>query len=159
MNAYEVLECKPDFTADQLKHQYFRLLQKYHPDKNPSYENNNNNVRNSETKNSKFLQIKAAYDLLRDRKRRFEYDSILKQQILENCYFAQCQQRFSISKDFTLKKSANIYVMHCICGGQFSFSTSDYDSLILTHSLESLSTHYLTLPCDTCSTAVDVSMN
>lgn len=61
---YEVLELKRDAGQEEIKKAYRRLARKYHPDANPG---------NKEAE-SKFKEIKDAYDVLSDPQKRTRYD-------------------------------------------------------------------------------------
>ncbi|TBU34968.1 hypothetical protein BD311DRAFT_648323 [Dichomitus squalens] len=60
---YQVLGVKKDASAADIKKTYFALARKYHPDTNPD--------KNAQ---EKFVEIQEAYDILKDEKKRAEYD-------------------------------------------------------------------------------------
>ncbi|KAI0757306.1 hypothetical protein C8Q80DRAFT_1132999 [Daedaleopsis nitida] len=60
---YKVLSIKKDASAADIKKTYFALARKYHPDTNPD--------KNAQ---EKFVEIQEAYDILKDEKKRAEYD-------------------------------------------------------------------------------------
>ncbi|KAF9535503.1 hypothetical protein CPB83DRAFT_841869 [Crepidotus variabilis] len=62
-NPYEVLGVKTDATPAEIKKTYFGLARKYHPDTNPD-----------KKAQEKFLEIQAAYEILKDEKKRATYD-------------------------------------------------------------------------------------
>ena len=60
-NPYEELELKKDFTSEELKSKYRELSKKYHPDLNKGSD-------------EKFINLKKAYDILSDPKKRKYFD-------------------------------------------------------------------------------------
>ncbi|OCH96677.1 hypothetical protein OBBRIDRAFT_809139 [Obba rivulosa] len=60
---YEVLGVKKDATSAEIKKTYFSLARKYHPDTNPDKD-----------AQAKFVEIQEAYDILKDEKKRADYD-------------------------------------------------------------------------------------
>jgi len=64
---YDILEVGKDASAEEIKKAYRRLALKYHPDKNPD----------DPQAEERFKELAAAYQVLRDAKRRGEYDAVL----------------------------------------------------------------------------------
>lgn len=62
---YQILEVKPDATIDEIRKAYRRLAKKYHPDVN----------QNDADAEKKFINIKEAFDILRDTQKRAKYHS------------------------------------------------------------------------------------
>ncbi|PFH49201.1 hypothetical protein AMATHDRAFT_148155, partial [Amanita thiersii Skay4041] len=60
---YQVLGVKQDASQAEIKKTYFSLARKYHPDTNPD-----------KKAQEKFLEIQEAYDILKDEKKRADYD-------------------------------------------------------------------------------------
>ncbi|KAF8350207.1 DnaJ protein [Amanita rubescens] len=60
---YQVLGLKKDASPAEIKKTYFSLARKYHPDTNPD-----------KAAREKFIEIQEAYDILKDEKKRAEYD-------------------------------------------------------------------------------------
>ncbi|KAK6462491.1 putative DnaJ like protein [Scheffersomyces coipomensis] len=69
LNYYQILEIPTNSTIKEIKHQFKKLSKKYHPDLNPSLDNDE-----KEALNDKFINIVTAYDTLKDIKRKKEYD-------------------------------------------------------------------------------------
>lgn len=61
-NYYDILELKKEASYDDIKKAYHRLSFLYHPDKNDNH-------------NDRFIEIKEAYDILSDKKKREKYDN------------------------------------------------------------------------------------
>lgn len=68
---YEVLEVSPNASDEIIKAAYKNLIKKYHPD-------NTGNIKDDE----KIIEIKEAYDVLSDPKRRKEYDEFIKERTI-----------------------------------------------------------------------------
>ena len=58
---YDILELSSDCSLENIKNSYRQLCKKYHPDRNPEY-------------NDRFIEIQKAYETLVDEKLRREYD-------------------------------------------------------------------------------------
>jgi curved DNA-binding protein CbpA len=63
LDYYAVLDVKPNATLTEIKRAFRKLALQYHPDKNPE----------SRFAVAKFAEIKEAYEVLRDKKRRAHY--------------------------------------------------------------------------------------
>lgn len=63
MDYYKVLGVKPSASKDEIRRAYHRLALKYHPDKNKST-----------SAEKHFRSVKEAYEYLRDRRKRREFD-------------------------------------------------------------------------------------
>lgn len=65
-NAYDVLGIEPTATSEEIKTAYKAMVKKYHPDHN-----------NSKNAASQFRVVKKAYDILKDKEKKAEYDANL----------------------------------------------------------------------------------
>lgn len=65
-NYYDILKVKPNASQAQIKHAYYKLAKKYHPDINRKTA-------------EKFKTINIAYETLSDKQKRQEYDNKLKE--------------------------------------------------------------------------------
>ena len=65
-NYYKILGVDKTASADNIKKAYRKLARKYHPDVNP----------NDKAAESKFKELQEAYDILKDEKKRKEYDEL-----------------------------------------------------------------------------------
>ncbi|MGC8554123.1 MAG: DnaJ C-terminal domain-containing protein [Candidatus Acidulodesulfobacterium sp.] len=63
---YKILGIDKTAAGEEIKKAYRKLARKYHPDVNP----------NDKTAESKFKEIQEAYDILKDEKKRKEYDEL-----------------------------------------------------------------------------------
>lgn len=63
---YKILEVDKKATTDQIKKNFRKFAQKYHPDKNP----------NDKTAENKFKEINEAYEVLSDPEKRKKYDNL-----------------------------------------------------------------------------------
>jgi curved DNA-binding protein len=63
---YKILGVDKTVSADEIKKAYRKLARKHHPDVNP----------NDKTAESKFKELQEAYDVLKDEKKRKEYDEL-----------------------------------------------------------------------------------
>jgi len=64
---YQIMGIDEDASIDSIKKAYRRLARKYHPD-----------VSKDEDAEEKFKQLSAAYDVLKNKEKRAEYDHIRK---------------------------------------------------------------------------------
>ena len=63
---YTILGVTRDVSPDGIRNAYRRMARRYHPDRNP----------NNRAAHDRFLQVREAYDVLRDPKIRRAYDAI-----------------------------------------------------------------------------------
>ena len=63
---YKILGVDKTAVSEEIKKAYRKLARKYHPDVNP----------NDKTAESKFKEVQEAYDILKDEKKRKEYDEL-----------------------------------------------------------------------------------
>jgi len=61
---YEILGVKRDASQDEIKRAYRKLAKQYHPDRNPD----------DASAEEKFKEVQRAYDVLKDAKKRADYD-------------------------------------------------------------------------------------
>lgn len=66
---YEVLQVLPDASHDEIKHAYYRLAKKYHPDKNRAY---------TSAAENRLQILNEAYEALKSPIRRKQYDCSLR---------------------------------------------------------------------------------
>lgn len=70
---YEILGISPSATADTIKTAYRQAARVYHPDKNPSPD-----------AAMRFRDIQSAYELLGDERKRAEYDTLRKRNLIDD---------------------------------------------------------------------------
>lgn len=66
-NLYKILDIQPNASSAEIKAAFYKLSKKYHPDVA-------RNLGNSQTQTTLYLEIRNAYDVLKDKKKRREYD-------------------------------------------------------------------------------------
>jgi len=76
---YDRLGVKPDATETEIKKAFYKLAQKWHPDKNPD---------NKEEAEEKFKEINEAYEVLSDKEKRGTYDRFGKEGLSESGFHA-----------------------------------------------------------------------
>lgn len=167
MNAYELLECTPASSQNEIKTSYHRLLLIHHPDKITSQ----NNYENSHSID-KFLKLQSAYKILSDPIQRLSYDSLLKQIDItnkanqleandEDCFTKKC---FMLNRDFELNDNNQIYTKKCRCGSYYKISVNDLNRILESHQQMSVNNSpsliqeslVINVECDTCSLNINV---
>jgi diphthamide biosynthesis protein 4 len=167
MNAYELLECTPASSQDEIKTSYHRLLLIHHPDK----KSNQKNYENSHPID-KFLKLQSAYKILSDPSQRLSYDSLLKQTDItnkavqleandEDCLTKKC---FMLNRDFELNDNNQIYEKKCRCGSNYKISVKDLNGILESHQKISINNSpslvheslVINVECDTCSLNINV---
>lgn len=73
-NYYEILEVEPDASEKEIKQAYYRLARELHPDKAE-------NERKRKKHEAIFADVSKAYNILKDKRRRAEYDKNLKKKV------------------------------------------------------------------------------
>ncbi len=95
MNFYEILQIPTTATKNEIKKAYHKLAIQYHPDKC------------SGLNNDKFLEIKTAYDILYDDKKREQYDNMTNEERakaydLIKQYFTEIRPEYSYIYDIII---------------------------------------------------------
>lgn len=111
LNYYEILNCDPSDSIDDIKKSYQALALKHHPDK--QFARDETGVSNDI---EQFYRIDEAWKLLRDPDKRQQYDAEMKQNKFndEPIVHARIQQN-----DFEFDSINEIYTFPCRCGGVF----------------------------------------
>jgi len=76
---YDRLGVKPDASESEIKKSFYKLAQRWHPDKNPD---------NKEEAEEKFKEINEAYEVLSDKNKRETYDRYGKEGLSESGFHA-----------------------------------------------------------------------
>jgi DnaJ family protein A protein 2 len=76
---YDRLGVKPDASESEIKKAFYKLAQRWHPDKNPD---------NKEEAEEKFKEINEAYEVLSDKTKRETYDRFGKEGLTESGFHA-----------------------------------------------------------------------
>ncbi|KAF4520142.1 hypothetical protein B566_EDAN008960 [Ephemera danica] len=126
MNYYEILGVSNEATFEEIKKRYQDLALKLHPDKSKG------------NHTEKFIELNNAWTILRDTRKRKEYDSILVQKKLNED--VQLYATVEIC-DLTLEDDGS-YSYYCRCGGIYSIAPSQVD---LTDCV---------IPCEDCSLSI-----
>ncbi|RUS71619.1 hypothetical protein EGW08_020611, partial [Elysia chlorotica] len=140
-NLYEILQCAPTASRDELRRAYTRLALQHHPDKTaqrraaensalsaPSENLNNgsSSVTKDKSSDSEFVKIDLAWKVLGNDDLRAEYD--IKWQ--DRCLMQEHPVQDSIPfDDFDFDPSEEIYSYPCRCGSEFLFT--DFDRQLL----------------------------
>ncbi|VDN07286.1 unnamed protein product [Thelazia callipaeda] len=66
-NYYDILGVKPSASLAEIKTAFYELSKKYHPDATLKSDK-------SDIRSAMYLEIKDAYEVLKDKKKRYEYD-------------------------------------------------------------------------------------
>lgn len=114
INYYEILQCNPSDSIDDIKKSYQHLILKHHPDKKLASHalDDDNNLADSEL----FHRIDTAWKLLRDPEKRKKYDAEMQQHRFndEPIVHAHCKRN-----DFNFDADTQTYTYPCRCGGLF----------------------------------------
>lgn len=133
INYYEILNCDPSDSIEDIKKSYQQLILKHHPDKklalnsmNSTSGDDSNSIISggscSSSYSSKtsdieaFHRIDSAWKLLRDPEQRKKYDAEMQQHRFndEPIVHANCQRN-----DFEFDTETQSYIYPCRCGGFF----------------------------------------
>jgi DnaJ-class molecular chaperone len=141
---YQVLhlsyEEKP--TQRDIKLQYLKLAQKYHPDRVQHKDNND-----------EFLSIQQAYELLRDVKKRRAYDQELERMRYEMNKFTVGQiSEFVNLSEMELKEELKCFVKPCRCSSAYKLELSE----ITNRETEDIDFESIVVPCNGCSLKIKV---
>uniref|UniRef100_A0A3Q3XG78 J domain-containing protein n=1 Tax=Mola mola TaxID=94237 RepID=A0A3Q3XG78_MOLML len=106
---YAVLGASSSDSAQQLRHRYQQLVLQYHPDR----------VRgqgSSESAVKKFLELDAAWRILRDESSRRQYDMQLRERQLKQDWPVDSTVCL---EDMSWDEGENVFTFSCRCGGAF----------------------------------------
>lgn len=157
-NYYEILNCHPSDTIDEIKKSYQALILKHHPDKQNT-DSNRNDI-------EKFYQIDEAWKMLRDPEQRKKYDAEMKQHKfdVEPIVHAKVYRH-----DFEFDADSQSFVYPCRCGGYFvlpedCIEPSDCDNNVMNSSNDSTNessdgNDEIYIECDECSFVVQLLSN
>lgn len=128
-NLYDILECDPSVSQEEVKRCYVNLVLKFHPDKSRSEDS------------AAFIKLKRAWDVLGNPVLRREYDARWKERCLVQDLPVQEEVECS---EFELIESCCSYCYPCRCGGDFILSEAEAKF------------HYDIVCCEICSLTVRV---
>lgn len=122
LNYYEILQCNPSDSIEDIKKSYQQLILKHHPDKKSASAKSANGADSTGDSSSKssdieaFHRIDTAWKLLRDPEQRKKYDAERQQHRFndEPIVHANCNR-----SDFEFDPETQAYTYPCRCGGFF----------------------------------------
>lgn len=111
LNYYDVLNCHPSDSIDDIKKSYQILVLKHHPDKqcSSSQSNGTNDIQ-------QFYKIDEAWKMLRDPDKRKTYDAELMQHKFNDEPIVHAKV---FRNDFDFDSESQSYIYPCRCGGIF----------------------------------------
>lgn len=149
MNYYEILNCQPTDSIDVIKKSYQALILKYHPDKQDSNSQHDDNI-------ERFHEIDEAWKVLRDMEKRKQYDAETQQHrfnevpiIHEKIY----------RNDFEFDSQTQIYSYPCRCGGLFVLPDEYQENALKSNSdreNELSDNEEIYIECDECSFVIQL---
>lgn len=116
-NLYEVLDCKPAATAEELRQAYLRLAKQHHPDKQTDGDI-------SGKSKEMFVRVQRAWNVLSNPELRKHYDSRWRSQ--ETYQELPVQEEVDLSQ-FEYDIDAKDYWYGCRCGGCYMLSLPDVE--------------------------------
>lgn len=132
---YEILECNPDASTEEIKKSYHNLILKYHPDKQ------------NKTESKEFIIINQAWEVLRSADKRRAYNA----ELLQAQFNDQAIVYEILSpSDFRYDSSTETYCYSCRCGGLYYLPEFKDDTVQPSESEE------LFIECDECSLVVQL---
>ncbi|XP_072242905.1 dnaJ homolog subfamily C member 24 isoform X1 [Leuresthes tenuis] len=144
---YAVLGASPSDSVQQLRHRYQQLALQYHPDRLLQS--------SSEAAGSRFVEVEAAWRILRDQNTRRQYDLQRRAQELKQDWPVDSAVHL---EDMTWDQEECVYTYCCRCGGGFSISEEETRKSQQDDEEEEAGQHRGVLVCcDTCSLTVYVT--
>lgn len=154
INYYEILNCHPSDSIEEIKKSYQALILKHHPDK-----------QNSSTENDVelFYQIDEAWKMLRDSEQRRKYDAELQQHKFDDEPIVHAK---IYRNDFEFNTDSQSYLYPCRCGGYFvlpddCIEPNDCDNSVMDSSASENCNENdeIYIECDECSFVVQLLSN
>lgn len=163
LNYYEILNCRPNDSIDDIKKSYQALVLKHHPDKRDE------NGQNSNAKAlEEFYRIDEAWKLLREPDKRKQYDAEMRQHKFNDEPIVHAKV---YRNDFDFDTDLDIFTYPCRCGGFFALpedciepencDSSENKTIENVHSINSHSNddEEIYIECDECSFVVQLLSN
>ena len=165
MNAYEILECEPNATEQEIKNSYHRLLLKHHPDKatnselHQSFINDTDSVEKDAAVDT-FCRLQKAYKLLTSPVQRAEYDSRLRQEELKQQGTTGVAENdcLLLRRDFVHDTTSNLYSYGCRCGDYYTIDGNELERMPQESATAREQSCVISLECQTCSLNVNVRL-
>lgn len=154
LNYYEILNCHPLDTIEEIKRSYQALILKHHPDK-----------QNTTTENDVelFYRIDEAWKVLRDPEQRKKYDAEMKQHKFNDEPIVHAK---IYRNDFEFDTDSQSYLYPCRCGGYFvlpddCIESNECDNSVMNSSTSENSDENdeIYIECDECSFVVQLLSN
>ena len=115
-NLYEILECSPMSTTEELRKSYISLAKRFHPDKLSASEDT------GADSNQDFIKIDKAWKILKDPELRSEFDAKWQERLVSQDLPIQDTVPF---EEFDFVSEEDIFVYPCRCGSDYVLSQTD----------------------------------
>jgi hypothetical protein len=116
-NLYEILQCKLSSSPDEIKQQFRRLAQKYHPDKN------NNSLQSQ----LHFRNIYEAYEVLSNEQKRSEYNLLYAKIVKKQRQFEKPKQKPKVDQPYDPEDDL---IVHRSIIDEFNYILWDVEDII-----------------------------
>ncbi|KAF0977516.1 hypothetical protein FDP41_003508 [Naegleria fowleri] len=127
---YDILQVPSHASLHEIKQQYKILAKLYHPDAAVNFNNHSSSTISTEMNHhEKFIQLQQAYELLRDAKKRRNYDKQyhLNKYSLEKQYIGNISD-FVLLSEMRFNEEMDCCEMDCRCGGLYIISMNEISS-------------------------------
>ncbi|XP_047452928.1 dnaJ homolog subfamily C member 24 [Mugil cephalus] len=152
---YAVLGASPSDSVQQIRHRYQQLVLQFHPDRLGG------ECSSESASSMKFLEVDAAWKILKDQKTRREYDLKRREQELRQDW---PEDSTVYLEDMAWNKDEQVYTHYCRCGGRFCVTKEEVEGAKIAQQddeeEESKEGQHrgVIVCCDTCSLSVQCHM-
>lgn len=156
LNYYDILNCHPSDTIEDIKRSYQALVLKHHPDKRNT---------SDESDVQLFYQIDEAWKMLRDPEQRKKYDAEMKQHKFNDEPIVHAKV---YRGEFDFDPESQCYLYPCRCGGYFVLPDDCIDSTNCDSSINAAAEtknsnerddEEIYIECDECSFVIQLLSN